>query len=174
MPTKNISRSKSAARVPKYSKRNLIPVFLEAAKLRNRLVALGFTDNGGAIHSAERILGILGTVLKYPGLSHINNYKNYGGRVEFSEAAWHANKKGKPVFIEHVAPIRDFTRRAIDLVSGQKTTSAAIILERYVKRHFRLVLLTMAETRELNKKNRSKMHPKRLEGIKLHKRSTKS
>jgi hypothetical protein len=33
-------------------------MFRKAAALRNEMIAAGFTDNGGAIHSAERILNI--------------------------------------------------------------------------------------------------------------------
>lgn len=43
----------------KYNENNLIPVLRKAAKFRNDLLKAGFTDNGGAIHSAERILDIL-------------------------------------------------------------------------------------------------------------------
>jgi len=42
----------------KYYSGNLIPMFRKAAALRNEMIAAGFTDNGGAIHSAERILNI--------------------------------------------------------------------------------------------------------------------
>jgi hypothetical protein len=54
---------------------------------RNEMLAAGFTDNGGAIHSAERILDILGQRLKYPGLSHGNALRHYP-KAEFSDAAW--------------------------------------------------------------------------------------
>jgi hypothetical protein len=43
----------------KYDAANLIPMFRLAARLRNEMKNAGFTDNGGAIHSAERILNIL-------------------------------------------------------------------------------------------------------------------
>ena len=47
----------------KYSPENLIPMFRKAASLRNEMKDSGFTDNGGGIHSAERILDILGLCL---------------------------------------------------------------------------------------------------------------
>lgn len=50
-------------------------MFRLAAELRRRMLDAGFSDNGGAIHSAERILNILGQRLCYPGLSHINNLR---------------------------------------------------------------------------------------------------
>jgi len=59
----------------KYHSGNLIPMFRLAATLRKQMLDAGFTDNGGAIHSAERILNILGLCLNYPDLSHINNLR---------------------------------------------------------------------------------------------------
>ncbi len=150
--------------MPKYTVDNLIPMFIKAAALRNEMCDLGFTDNGGAIHSAERILDILGQRLKYPGLSHINNYKNYEN-AEFSVKALKAHKRGEKVLIEHVAPRRDFTCQAIDLLkkhSGDHTDFADE-LKRFVKKHYRLVLLTPDETTHLNQLNRSKMKEGRLD-----------
>ena len=147
----------------KYSAENLIPMFLKAAALRDEMLALGFTDNGGAIHSAERILDILGQRLKYPGLSHINNYKKYPN-AEFSVNAKRAFENGERVLIEHVSPIRDFTRKAIKLVenrSGEKA-NVEIKLQCFVKENYRLVLLTPGETETLNSINRSKMKDGRL------------
>jgi len=56
--------------------------------------AAGFTDNGGAIHSAERILNILGLCLVYPDLSHINNLRKYA-KAEFSVKALAAYDRGE-------------------------------------------------------------------------------
>jgi len=75
-----------APRESKYSPENLIRMFRKAAFLRNEMIDFGFTDNGGAIHSAERILDLLGLRLNYSGLNHINNLRNYPG-AEFSPAA---------------------------------------------------------------------------------------
>jgi hypothetical protein len=132
-------------------------MFRKAAKLRNEMLQSGFTDNGGAIHSAERILDLLGLHLKYPGLDHINNLRNWKG-AEFSIEALSAHNAGKPVRIEHVSPIREFTREAIEL--EQHATDEQ--LEDFVKAKYQLVLLTPDETLRLNKKNRSKMTPDRL------------
>ena len=60
----------------KYRPEILIPMFRKAAKFRNDMLNAGFTDNGGAIHSAERILNILGQRLKYPELNHINRFSD--------------------------------------------------------------------------------------------------
>jgi hypothetical protein len=126
--------------------------------------AAGFTDNGGAIHSAERIVNILGLCLVYPDLSHINNLRRYG-KAEFSVKARAAYDRGEKVLIEHVSPVRDFTRRAIEKIDSLDDAGFA----KFVKRHFRLVLLTPQETVRLNRENRSKMISKRLTGIKMAK-----
>jgi hypothetical protein len=147
--------------IPKYTSTNLIPIFLEAAAFRNKMIDLGFTDNGGAIHSAERILDILGLRLRYPGLSHINNYRSYAD-AEFSVNARLAYERGETVLIEHVSPIRDFTRKAIELVSTNSSGNADK-LTRFVKENYRLVLLTPDETKSLNRVNRSRMALRRLE-----------
>jgi hypothetical protein len=160
---RNISEDKMKSS-PKYSEDNLIPIFLKAAAFRNEMLEQGFTDNGGAIHSAERILDILGQRLKYPGLNHINNYKDYRN-AEFSVNALRANKMGEKVLIEHVSPIRDFTRKAIELVAKNSSDIAAKKLKHFVEENYRLVLLTPDETKSLNKINRSKMTDDRLAGI---------
>ena len=142
----------------KYSPENLIPMFREAALLRNKMIASGFTDNGGAIHSAERILDLLGQRLNYPRLSHSNNLRNYPG-AEFSPAARAAHERGEKVLIEHVSPLRDFTRGAIKNIDNGASDREFM---RYVKQHYRLVLLTAEETQRLNKVNRSQMTHDRL------------
>src|SRR5690606_19051020 len=90
----------------------LVEMFRLAADLRARMLAGGFTDNGGAIHSAERILNILGLRLCYPELSHINNLRKLP-HAPFSEAALIAYRSGQKVLIEHVNPHRELTRMAI-------------------------------------------------------------
>ena len=142
----------------KYFPENLIPMFHKAASLRNEMIDSGFTDNGGAIHSAERILDILGQRINYPGLTHINNLRNYPG-AEFSFAALEAHELGEKVLIEHVSPHRDFTRGAIAELSKGISDDEFM---GYVKRHYRLVLLTAEETKRLNKINRSLMIANRL------------
>jgi hypothetical protein len=152
----------------KYHPGNLIPMFRLAAKLCKRMRKGGFTDNGGAIHSAERVLNILGQCLVYPELSHINNLRK-SDKAEFSVAARAAFARGDKVLIEHVSPVRDLTRRAIDKIDELDDDGFA----KYVKKHFRLVLLTPEETARLNRQNRSKISSKRLAGIKMAKRPKK-
>jgi hypothetical protein len=142
----------------KYRPDNLIPMFRLAATLCKQMRKAEFTDNGGAIHSAERILNILGLCLVYPDLSHINNLRKYE-KAEFSVAAKIAYDRGEKVLIEHVSPLRDFTRAAIEEVDTLDDCQFC----KFVKDHFRLVLLTEDETRKLNQHNRTKMTPNRLE-----------
>ena len=146
----------------KYTPENLIPIFRKAAKFRDEMIGLGFTDNGGAIHSAERILDILGQRLKYPGLTHINNLDQHQD-AEFSLAAFEIWKRGdrRSLKIEHVAPQRAFTREAIDLLRDGATDQA---FTDYVRQHYRVVLLTAEEMAHLNKINRSRMTSDRLGG----------
>lgn len=159
------SKSKSARRPKKYEPLKLVEMFKLAAELRARMVAAGFTDNGGAIHSAERIINILGLGLCYPELSHINNLRNLN-QAPFSVAARVAHESGQKVLIEHVNPLRALTRLAIEKL--EKGASDSEFLE-FVRTHFQLALLTEDETSRLNKLNRSKIHPERLSsaGIRL-------
>jgi hypothetical protein len=146
------------ARPRKYEPEKLIAMFRLAAALREQMLEAGFTDNGGAIHSAERILNILGLRLCYPGLSHINNLRHHPNAV-FSVNARDAFASGGKVLIEHVSPVRALTRRVIEQIkSGVDDNS----LTAFIQEHFQLVLLTPEETLHLNKLNRSEMHPERL------------
>jgi hypothetical protein len=133
-------------------------MFRLAAALRKQMLEVGFTDNGGAIHSAERILNILGLRLCYPGLTHINNLRNQPD-APFSQEALVAHRAGEKVLIEHVSPHRALTRLAIEQieadVSDEEFTS-------FVETNFQLALLTEAETIRLNKLNRSKIASDRL------------
>jgi hypothetical protein len=146
----------------KYQIPQLIRMFRLAAKLRNEMIAANFTDNGGAIHSAERILNILGQRLNYPGLSHIAHLRHHKD-AEFSKAARAAFRRGELVYIEHVAPLRALTCLAIEKCKSE--SNAPLI--RLLRRHYRLVLLTNDEARALNRRNRTKMEQDRLFGIKM-------
>ncbi len=116
----------------------------------------GFTDNGGAIHSAERILDILGQRLNYPGLNHIRDICEYDG-AEFSWEALRAHRRGDKPRIEHVSPTREFTRRAIHALDNGEDS-----LVEFVRQHYRVVLLTPEEMKHLNRVNRTKMSSDRL------------
>ena len=156
-------------RAVKYVPETLVPMFRKAARLRNEMLESGFTDNGGAIHSAERILDILGQRLNYPSLTHINNLREYPG-AEFSVAALAAHEQGERVLIEHVSPVRDLTRQAIGVLDKGATDEE---FTDYVAKHYRLVLLTAEETQHLNRINRSRMRPDRLDqaGIQVCRRA---
>jgi hypothetical protein len=153
------------AREGKYEPVKLIAMFRLAATFRRQMQDAGFTDNGGAIHSAERILNILGLRLCYPGLAHINNLRRYPNAL-FSPEALVAHTAGEKVLIEHVNPLRALTRLAIEKIEADVTNEE---FTDFMKAHFKLALLTPAETLRLNKLNRSKMDPNRLKsgGISL-------
>lgn len=142
-----------------YEPQKLIAMFRLAAALRNQMLEVGFTDNGGAIHSAERILNILGLRLCYPGLSHINNLRNHPSAL-FSAEALAAYRAGEQVFIEHISPHRALTRLAIEQVVAGASNGDFLA---FVQTHFKLALLTRAETDRLNKINRSKIAHDRLQ-----------
>jgi hypothetical protein len=155
----------SKQRQKKYEPLKLVEMFRLAAELRARMVAGGFTDNGGAIHSAERILNILGVRLCYPGISHINNLRELE-HGPFSEDALVAYQSGQKVLIEHVNPHRALTRLAVERIEAGASDSDFLD---FVRTHFQLALLTEAETVRLNRLNRSKIDPNRLAsaGIRL-------
>ena len=146
----------------------LIPMLRKAAILRRQMNKAGLSDNRGAIHCAERIINILGLELKYPGLRHINNLRNYW-RAYASDEAYRrlkTKKKNMRVEVEHVAPLRDLTRKIMEQIESGATNGE---IEAFVRRHYKLVLLSKKERRALDTKNRSTMHPRRLSlaGIKL-------
>lgn len=158
------------AKVGKYEPANLMKMFRLATELRRKMLEAGFTDNGGAIHSAERILNILGLRLCYPGLSHINNLRRHPN-APFSAEALVAHKAGEKVLIEHVSPHRALTRLAIEKIEAGASDDD---FTTFVKANFQLALLTHGETMRLNKLNRSKIVPDRLKsaGIRLAKVGT--
>ena len=150
--------SQAKRRPKKYEPPKLVEMFRLAAELRARMLAGGFTDNGGAIHSAERILNILGLRVCYPDLSHINNLRELP-HAPFSEDALVAYQSGQRVLIEHVNPLRALTRMAIAKIEEGASDSEFLA---FVRSHFQLALLTEAETTRLNKLNRSKIASDRL------------
>lgn len=153
----------------KYNANNLIPALRLFIDARNEAIALGFTDNGGAIHSVERILDILAQRLCYPHLSHINGLKA-DNDAEMSEEAYFARERGETVYIEHVLPQRAFARQVIEIV-GQSCSDQELI--EFIQQRYRLVLLTKRETDHINRVNRSKLTADRIAdaGIVLYQRN---
>ena len=153
----------------KYHAENLIPALRLFIAARNKAVDDGFTDNGGAIHSVERILDILSMHVRYPHLTHINNLKA-DPNAELSEAAHEARSRGEKVLIEHVLPQRAYAQKIIALVNEGATDADLIV---FIKANYRLVLLTQGETSEINRKNRSQVTDDRIAdaGIKVYERS---
>ena len=154
-------QQQTTSRKRKYQPDLLIAMFRKAAVLRNEMLAAGFTDNGGAIHSAERILNILGLQLNYPDLSHISKLR-HSRHARFSVEASKLDASGGRVLIEHVSPIRHLTQMAIEQLDREVSDAE---FKDFVRRHFELVLLSPEETLRLNKHNRSKMHPERLKQV---------
>jgi hypothetical protein len=153
-----VERKTDKARRRKYQPEILIAMFRKASALRNEMLEAGFTDNGGAIHSAERILNILGLSLNYPELSHINNLR-HSERAVFSIEALELHKGGHKVLIEHISPLRHLTQQAIEKIDQQVSDAQ---FRAFVQEHYKLVLLSPAETQRLNRQNRTKMSPERL------------
>ena len=137
-----------------------MPALKLFVKARREALNNNCTDNGGAIHSIERIVDILSMGIVYPHLSHINNLKKEETAPR-SSAADKARKKGQRVLIEHVAPRRDYSRKICELIEEKNFTDKKII--DFIKKNYELVLLTEQETKHLNKINRSEMSPTRLE-----------
>ncbi|VVE80370.1 hypothetical protein [Pandoraea sputorum] len=149
----------------KYNPTTLLPALRLFIQARIRAIASGFTDNGGAIHSVERILDILCQRVRYPNLRHINNLKT-DPDAECSVGAQKARQSGEKVLIEHVMPQREFAREVIKIVDNGATDDHILA---FIQRNYRLVLLTQDETTALNRSNRSRMTSDRLTdaGIKI-------
>ena len=142
----------------KYTPAMLLPALRLFIDARNSAIAAGFTDNGGAIHSVERILDILCQRVKYPYLRHTNSLKK-DLRAECSVEAHHARERGEKVLVEHVMPQRAFAQEVIRLVTSHITDEGIIS---FIQENYRLVLLTPQETTALNRVNRSRITPNRL------------
>lgn len=142
----------------KYEPAKLIQMFRLAATLRKQMLEAGFTDNGGAIHSAERILNLLGMALNFPGLTHINNLRHLP-KPPFSVDARKAVEAGNRVLIEHIYPHRALTRDAINKIEQGVSDE---VFEQFVRDSFQLALLTIDETARLNRINRSRAAANRL------------
>lgn len=142
----------------KYCPALLLPALRLFIEARNKAIAAGFTDNGGAIHSVERILDLLCQRVKYPSLRHINNLKR-DISAECSVDAHKARQRGENVLIEHVLPQRAFAKVVIQIVESGATDEELLS---YIKNNYRLVLLTHQETATLNKLNRSNISQDRL------------
>lgn len=142
----------------KYTPQNLLPALRLFADARNAAVKAGFTDNGGAIHSVERILDILSMSIKYPHLSHINKLKA-DPTAEISKAARIARALNQQVYVEHVLPQRAYAQKIIELISSGSTDDQ---ITEFIKDNYRLVVLSKEETTRINRINRSRITPDRI------------
>ncbi|AEW63208.1 TPA: hypothetical protein REY24_000468 [Klebsiella pneumoniae] len=143
----------------KYTPETLLPALRLFIEARNKANAAGFPDNGGAIHSVERIIDVLCIRVKY-GLTHVNNLKKMP-TAECSIGAYEARQRGDAhlLRIEHVMPQRAFAKKIIDIVEEGATDEEIIA---FIEQNYRLVLLNTEETSMLNLKNRSRISPDRL------------
>ena len=88
----------------KYTADNMLPALRHFIEARSIALCQGIiTDNGGAIHSIERILDILSVRICYPHVSHSNNLKLCPD-AHRSVGAHEARLVGGRVEIEHVLP----------------------------------------------------------------------
>lgn len=137
-----------------------------AATFRSEMLQAGGNDNAGAIHSATRLVELLALRLCYPGVAHINNLR-HSPDAEFSIAAWRAHRRGEPVQMEHVLPVRAFTKLVIERIDEGASDRA---IAAFIKRSYSVVLLTPDERRALDKVNRTTIDPRRMAGIALRPR----
>lgn len=142
----------------KYHPGNLIPALRLFVEARNESLKLGFTDNGGAIHSVERILDILSLRIVFPSHRHLNDHKA-DPNAEISVEAERARQSGDPIFIEHVRPQRAYAREVIALISGGCTDDELV---EFIRKWYRLVLLSKEETMRINRLNRSRITDDRI------------
>lgn len=150
--------SKNSYNQGKYSPATLLPALRLFIEARNKAIAAGFTDNGGAIHSVERILDLLCQRVKYPKLRHINDLKKDSNAV-CSVSAHEARLRSERVLIEHVMPQRAFAKKIIKIVDNGATDEDILA---FIQQNYSLVLLTPLETTALNRFNRSCITPDRL------------
>ena len=100
--------------------------------------------------------------------------QSYGWDEETQRGYAAESLRGEIVLIEHVAPLRALTRQAIDGLKECGSRDPSEWLIEFVRKNYRLVLLTPAETSALNKQNRSQIDALRLEkaGIKIRPRNS--
>lgn len=142
----------------KYRAESMLPALRLFVAARREALDSGFTDNGGAIHSVERIVDILSSRLCYPHISHINTLKSRQD-TECSIGAQSARMNGEAVFLEHVMPQRAFARSICALVESGVMDEEIIA---FIRERYRLVLLSADETRALNALNRSRLSDDRI------------
>ena len=139
----------------KYTPETLLPALRLFIEARNKANAAGFPDNGGAIHSVERIIDVLCIRVKYG-----NNLKKMP-TAECSIGAYEARQRGDAhlLRIEHVMPQRAFAKKIIDIVEEGATDEEIIA---FIEQNYRLVLLNTEVSSMLNLKNSSRISPDRL------------
>lgn len=149
----------SASKLGKYTPEILLPALRLFVEARRKALIAGFTDNGGAIHSIERIVDILAQRVRYPAIRHIQAIKgsNY---CRYSQRAAELRNERSQLYIEHVQPQRAFAQRICALIEEAAPDDDVIA---FIKTNYELVVLTKEEARALDKINRTKISEDRLQ-----------
>ncbi len=147
-----------------YTVEKLLPALRLAVAHRRQILDL-ISDNGGAIYTVTRILGILCDRACFPELTHTQQHKRLA-RAEISVAAHAARERGEPVHTEHVLPQRAFAKAVCDVIECGASDQEIIA---HIRANYRLVTLTPEERRTLDRLNRTRITKDRIAeaGIKL-------
>ena len=132
------------------------------------------TDNFGGIHSCTRIADIMAAWACYPDIQLLD-YKMrphaemsaaaYSWREQGIAEGWSRDRILGNLKLEHVLPQRAMTLRIGEMIDAG--ANDADIFD-WLRANYRIVALTSAETTELNRRNRSRICPDRLDGILMH------
>ncbi len=112
--------------------------------------------------AAERVLFHLAPLIKYG--TFLPKQLRRHPKVAWSVKAKAAARRGEETHIEHVAPHRALTLKAIELVTKHKNDEPLL---RLIRKHFRLAVLTPDERSHLDRQNRSRMDARRLEKARI-------
>ncbi|OBV11376.1 hypothetical protein [Erythrobacter dokdonensis] len=156
------------------SPENMMGAFRLFWQARNEVLTQGLiTDNWGGIYSCTRIADIMAAWAKYPDIQLLS-YKMHPD-AEISAAAYEWRENGyasgmprneimKNLRLEHVLPQREMTLHIGAMVDDGKNDEQIFD---WIRTHYRVVVLTVQETLELNRRNRSRICPNRMDGIEM-------
>lgn len=158
---------------------SMMPAFRLFWQARNEAVGNGLlSDNWGAIYSCNRIATIMADFLCYDGMSTLSKPYKMHPSAQMSAAAFAHRERGLAqgldaseitagLKVEHVLPQREMTLRLGAMIDEGKTDTEIL---GWLKTNYRLVVLTNEETTELNRRNRSRICPNRMDGIVMQER----
>ena len=143
-------------------------------KARNEALEQGLiTDNWGAIYSATRIADIMAAWYCYPDIQLLSYKMHPQAEMSAAAYAWRAQGQAdgksrdeiiKNLRIEHVLPQREMTIHLGQMVDAGNTDGEIFA---WLKANYRVVVLTVEETLDLNRRNRSNICPNRMDGIEI-------